>query len=201
MRIPVISDSFAANAKDGLRSPVSIIERADETTPTIAAKASWLTTSPARSANAPVLFRQSRIGCAMPAQSHKVTLTASDFFHPDAMEPKIAVGEDRGMTTKPTKRRTFIREWRQARGLTIEQLAARLDDMAPSNLSMLERGQRGYVQDTLERIAQELQTDVAALLTRKPTEDEPISQIWNEASPAQRRQIVAIAKTITGAGE
>lgn len=117
------------------------------------------------------------------------------------MDRETSAADNAGMPQKPLMRRTFIREWRKSRGLTLEQLAARLDDMAPSNLSMLERGQRGYVQSTLEGIARELQTDVASLLTRKPSEDEPIWQIWLEAKPSQRRQIVEIARTITKGGE
>lgn len=111
-------------------------------------------------------------------------------------------GQHAAMPQKPQKppkqklRRTFIREWRNHRGLTLEQLAARLGDMVPSNLSMLERGQRGYVQPTLERIAEALGTDVASLLTRAPTDGDDIWAIWKTAKPAQRRQIVAIAKTI-----
>ena len=64
-------------------------------------------------------------------------------------------------------RRTFIREWRQHRELTLTQLATLLG-LVPSHLSMLERGQRGYTQDTIERLAEALQTDVATLLTRRP---------------------------------
>ena len=95
-------------------------------------------------------------------------------------------------------RRTFIREWRKHRGLTLEQLAGRLDDMAPSNLSMLERGQRGYTQETMERIAHALQTDVAALLTRAPGDaGEELRTIWDAAAPGQRRQLVEIARTLT----
>lgn len=97
-------------------------------------------------------------------------------------------------------RRTFIREWRKHRGLTLEQLAARLDDMAPSNLSMLERGQRGYTQETLERIAHALQTDVASLLMRNPADSEALWSIWDQAKPGQRLQIIEIAKTLTKTG-
>ena len=97
-------------------------------------------------------------------------------------------------------RRAFIREWRKHRILTLEQLASRLDDMAPSNLSMLERGLRGYTQDTLERIAEELQTDVASLLMRNPADSEALWTIWDQAKPGQRQQIVEIAETITRTG-
>jgi transcriptional regulator with XRE-family HTH domain len=79
----------------------------------------------------------------------------------------------------PQRRRpTFIRQWRKHRGLTLEQLAARLNGMAPSNLSMLERGERGYTQDTLESIADALGTDVSALLTRNPPDEGGLSRAY-----------------------
>ena len=92
-------------------------------------------------------------------------------------------------------RRTFIRQWRHHRGLTLEKIADRLD-MTPSHLSMLERGQRGYVQETLEAVASALQTDVASLLMRDPSDPDAIWSIWDQAKPAQRRQIMEIAKTL-----
>jgi transcriptional regulator with XRE-family HTH domain len=96
-------------------------------------------------------------------------------------------------------RRTFIREWRQHRGLTLEQLADRLDVTA-SHLSMLERGQRGYAQETLERLAEALQTDPASLLMRNPADQDAIWSIWDQAKPGDRRMIVDIARTIVKTG-
>jgi len=46
----------------------------------------------------------------------------------------------------------FIREWRQYRGLSIEQLAAKVK-LSTSMISQLERGKTGYTQNTLERVA------------------------------------------------
>jgi transcriptional regulator with XRE-family HTH domain len=101
---------------------------------------------------------------------------------------------------KPRKfRKTFIRQWRHHRGLTLEKLADRLE-MTPSHLSMLERGQRGYTQDTLEAVASGLQTDVASLLMRDPTDKDAIWSIWDQAKPGQRKQLVEIAKTIVKTG-
>ncbi len=100
------------------------------------------------------------------------------------------------MAKKPTLRRTFIREWRKNRGLTLEQLAERID-LTPSHLSMLERGQRGYAQETLEAIAHALQTDAGSLLMRNPEEDGAIWSIWERALPGERQMIVDIAKTVT----
>ena len=96
-------------------------------------------------------------------------------------------------------RRTFIREWRLHRTLTLEQLAERLD-MTASHLSMLERHQRGYTQETLEALAHALQTDPASLLMRDPSGPDAIWSIWDNAKPGERQMIVDIAKTITKTG-
>jgi transcriptional regulator with XRE-family HTH domain len=101
---------------------------------------------------------------------------------------------------KPRRfRPTFIAQWREFRTLTQEQLAARLD-MTQSHLSMLENGKRGYTQETLEAIADALQTDVASLLMRNPMADEAIWSIWEQAKPGERQMIVEIAKTIAKTG-
>ena len=86
----------------------------------------------------------------------------------------------------------YIREWRHHRGLTLEQVAERMD-MTPSHLSMLERGQRGYTQDTLEAMAAALRTDVGSLVKRDPSDPDDIWAIWDKAKPDQRRQIMDVA--------
>jgi len=109
--------------------------------------------------------------------------------------PSVGLLEGRMVGQKGKFRKTFIREWRQHRGLTLEQVAGRLD-MTPGHISMLERGQRGYTQETLEAVASALQTDVASLLMRDPGDSEGLWSIWDRAKPAQRRQIVEIVKTL-----
>lgn len=96
-------------------------------------------------------------------------------------------------------RRTFIREWRKHRNLTLEQLADRLE-MTASHLSMLERGERAYTQETLEALGEALQTDAASLLMRNPLEGDAIWSIWDRAKAGERQMIVEIAKTITKTG-
>lgn len=96
-------------------------------------------------------------------------------------------------------RHTFIKQWREFRGLNQTQLADRLE-MTQSHLSMLENAQRGYTQETLEAIAHALQTDVASLLMRNPKDDDAIWSIWDNAKPGERRMIVDIAKTVTKTG-
>lgn len=101
--------------------------------------------------------------------------------------------------SKRSFRRTFIREWRQYRNLTLEQLAGRLD-MSASHFSMLERGQRGYTQETLEAIADALQTDAASLIMRNPQDNDAIWSIWDHAKHGERQMITEIARTIVKTG-
>jgi len=92
-------------------------------------------------------------------------------------------------------RRTYIAQWREVRGLTQEQLAARLE-MTQSHLSMLENGKRGYTQETLEAIAHALQTDVASLLMRDPSRPEAMWSLWEQAQEGQRNEIERYAEFI-----
>lgn len=132
-----------------------------------------------------------------------VKVTASEFFHPLEMAGFRAIGFNGRMAPKrpiPQKRqfrRTFLRQWREHRDLTLEQLADRVET-TPSHLSMLERGMRGYTQNMLESIAEALRTDAASLLMRDPSKDDAIWSVWEHAKPGDRQKIVEIAKTITG---
>jgi transcriptional regulator with XRE-family HTH domain len=92
-------------------------------------------------------------------------------------------------------RRTFIRQWRLHRGLTLERLAERVGTTHAS-LSRIERGIQPYAQPLLEAIAEALQTDPASLIMRNPADPEDIWSVWDHAKPGQRRQIIEIAKTL-----
>jgi transcriptional regulator with XRE-family HTH domain len=92
------------------------------------------------------------------------------------------------------RRPTFIREWRKYRELTLEQLAERVD-MTSSHLSMLERGQRGYTQETMEALAYALMCEPQDLLMRRPGNDAMWS-IWEQAKPSERETIIELARTI-----
>jgi len=96
-------------------------------------------------------------------------------------------------------RPTFIRQWRQHRGLTLQKLADRLD-MVPSHFSMLERGVRGYTQNTLEAVAAALRTDVASLWMRDPSDPDDFWSVWEQAKPGQRKKIMEIARTVVKPG-
>lgn len=64
-------------------------------------------------------------------------------------------------------RRNFIREWRDHRGLTLEQLAERID-RSVGQVHKIETGKNAYTADTLAAIAGALGCTQADLLSRPP---------------------------------
>lgn len=103
------------------------------------------------------------------------------------------------MAKEPRYRPNFIRAWRQAKHMSLEQLAARVP-MDKGNLSKVERSLLPYNQEMLERLAEALGTEPASLLMRDPSSPTPIWSIWDRASPGQRRQIEEVAATLLRTG-
>lgn len=107
---------------------------------------------------------------------------------------------------KAKLRRTFIRQWREHRQLTLETLAERVGTHLPgggfthASLSRIERGLQPYSQPILEALAEELRTDPASLLMRNPTDPDAIWSIWDQAKEGERRMIEEVAKTIVKTG-
>ena len=130
----------------------------------------------------------------------QVVCTLSDIYagtgavHPVHMLQKKVIPQFRRQFAP-----TFIRQWREHRGLTLEQLAERIGTTHAS-LSRVERGKQPYSQPLLESLASALRTDVSSLLMRDPSDPDGIWSIWDNAKPATRRQIVEIAKTLLKTG-
>lgn len=99
----------------------------------------------------------------------------------------------------PRYRRTFIRQWRLFRGLTLEQIADRIGT-THATLSRVERGLQPYSQALLEAVADALGCEPADLLVRDPSDPEGIWTVWDHAKPGERRMIVDLAKTVTRTG-
>jgi transcriptional regulator with XRE-family HTH domain len=98
-------------------------------------------------------------------------------------------------------RRTFIRDWRKHRGLTLEQLAARIETITEgaltitaSALSLLERGQSAYTQGTLEALAHALQTTDAALLSVDPNKEGEVVDLMRRLDEREREQALRVLK-------
>jgi transcriptional regulator with XRE-family HTH domain len=105
--------------------------------------------------------------------------------------------------------RTFIREWREHRNLTQEQLADMVgaylvdrelaDGYTHATIGRLENGLVRYTQPVMEAIAEALRTNVASLITRNPlTDPEGMWELWDGAEAKDKAKIVEIAKMVVG---
>lgn len=97
---------------------------------------------------------------------------------------------------KSIRRRIFLKEWRNYRGLTQEQLAERVG-WSVSNVSQLEQGRQGYSQEGLELLAGALNCDPGQILNVDPTSGD-IWSLWETAKPAERNLIINLAKQVVG---
>lgn len=97
------------------------------------------------------------------------------------------------------QQRHFLREWRQHKGLTLEQIAERLHT-THATISRIERGKLPYNQALLERLAEEYGTEPASLLMRHPKAKS--WELLDTLSPVERNQVVAFVEAIrkTGTG-
>lgn len=103
-----------------------------------------------------------------------------------------------GMSANPKHRPTFIRQWRQHRGYSLDQLAERVP-MDKGNLSKIERGILPYNQDLLERLAEALMTDPASLIMRDPSQPGAIWSLWERATVGERLQIESVVEALIAA--
>lgn len=96
------------------------------------------------------------------------------------------------------KRRTFFRDWRKFRHLTLERLALRVD-VTPGALSQLERGIINYTQPMLEALADALQCEPGDLISRPPTVDAepPMQLVWDSIPEDRRPHALRVLKTFT----
>lgn len=92
----------------------------------------------------------------------------------------------------------YIREWRNYRGLTQDEVAEAMN-VSKGTISRVETGDSPYSQDILEGLAVVLDTDPASLL-RPPVESEALWSLWRRAQPSERQQLTEMAKVIVKTG-
>lgn len=98
---------------------------------------------------------------------------------------------------KPTRRRTYIREWRKFRELTQEQLAGRLEGVITQGaLSDLERGEFDYVQSTLEAIAVALNCQAWELIWRPPGTQDKLRDALADMAPETQKRALAVIQAL-----
>lgn len=93
---------------------------------------------------------------------------------------------------------TFIRAWRDYRGLSQEEAADRVE-VDRTTISRLESGKIPYNQDILERLALAYGCDVEDLLKVDPLKPDPPRLIYQQllrASPSLQRQALAVIEAM-----
>lgn len=112
------------------------------------------------------------------------------------------------MGKKPQFGKTFIRAWREHRKLTLQAVAARVEEklgrsMTHATLSRIETGRIAYTQPVLEAIAHALLCEPADLLMRNPqdrTAPWSILDTLKKADPATRLRIAAVVDALAKTG-
>ena len=105
-----------------------------------------------------------------------------------------------------TYKRTFIKEWRAKRGLSLRRLADRLEltpggDLMLSHTSIgrIEKGQQPYSQPILEAIAEALGVSVWMLLEVNPDKDGDVIDVTlrlKKAPPELRQQVLGVIEAL-----
>lgn len=102
--------------------------------------------------------------------------------------------------TKPKYRVTFIRDWRDFRGLTLKQLEHRMEKepgetlITSVSIGRIERGLQPYTQPILEALAEALDCTMADLLEVNPKKQGEVVDLMRILRSMDRNKIGELAK-------
>ena len=106
-------------------------------------------------------------------------------------------------------KRTYIKEWRQHRGLSLRRLADRLeldgphDTISHASLGRIENGEQPYSQPILEALSVALDCSVTDLLSHHPGRHAEIIDLVSVLNDADREMALRFLQTLarkTGSG-
>lgn len=106
------------------------------------------------------------------------------------------------MDDRPLYRRTYIKEWRERKGLSLRRLAERLESspggdllISHTSIGRIEKGKQPYSQPILEAIADALGVSAWMLLEVNPEKDGDVIDVTlrlGKAPPQVRQQAISI---------
>lgn len=94
------------------------------------------------------------------------------------------------------RRRHFIKEWREFRNLTQEQVADRIG-IAPTTFGRIENGKVPYNQDFLEEAAYAMQCEPWDLLNRDPRADGDVIDMMRHLDERKRGEAADFIRYLT----
>ncbi|MBA7586295.1 hypothetical protein ES708_28292 [subsurface metagenome] len=95
------------------------------------------------------------------------------------------------------QRPVFLREWREHKGLKLEQVAEELGITAGA-LSQTELGKTNYTRPLLEALANLYGCEPGDLIMRNPADTDAVWTLWERAKKVEREQIIGMMKLIVG---
>jgi transcriptional regulator with XRE-family HTH domain len=121
------------------------------------------------------------------------------------------------MTTRQAGPGHFLREWRERKGLTLEQVVEKIelfgaeratpDDplstpikMTHASLSRIERGLQPYNQRLLELLSEIYDAPEGVLINVRPGPQDVMWSIWEKLPPVERTRLIEIAKVMGRTG-
>ena len=123
------------------------------------------------------------------------------------------------MKRRSTSASHYLRAWRKHAGLTLEQAAERIENLAEQrggvgpegrtmtmthqNLGKIERGKVPYNEHLLELLAEIYQTDLASLLMRDPAASGEVWSVWERAQKLdgpKRAKVIAYMDGLSATG-
>jgi transcriptional regulator with XRE-family HTH domain len=103
------------------------------------------------------------------------------------------------MAKEPRFHPPYIRQWRQAKGMSLEQVALGVP-MDKGNLSKVERGLLPYNQEMLERLGDILGTEPGNLISRDPTKEGKVIDLVQRLSENELVQAERVLSAMFKAG-
>ena len=106
------------------------------------------------------------------------------------------------MKKKPTYTKTYIKEWREFRGLSLRRLADRIEMTGPAesisyaSIGRIENGVQPYSQPVIEALADALQCSVSDLLTVDPTKDGEVVDLLRLINERNRDQAIRVLRAL-----
>ena len=142
-------------------------------------------------------FSLSSVG-VMPVFSHTVKVDASPDFH--SLPLTFARVPSHNVKVDKNAGPNHLREWREFRGMTLEQLADAVDT-SPGMISMLESGDRGLSAKWLRRLAPALKTTPGHLLEHDPNSiATDVLDIWASIDVRDREQARRVLRSFVKTG-
>lgn len=104
-----------------------------------------------------------------------------------------------------TYRKTYIREWRERRGLSLRRLADRIEmgedeqSLSHASIGRIENGQQPYSQPIIEAIAHALGVEVTDLLSVDPTKEGEVVDLVRLIEKSNNQELaMRLLKSLTG---